>query len=249
MDYKAVKTEFKANGEKGEYAGHFSVFGNVDDGGDISHPGSFAKTIQERGQRVKVFYAHDWEKLIGPPPEELKEDSVGLLARGRLTLGSFWGNEVWALMKDGALTEGSYGYEAVKFDYEEREGKLVRHLREQKLYEISPVPLGMNPLTDLRAVKAMFRAGQGKEQDEALGEFIAIVEEFSKDVKAGRVLSAANLEKAKNALGSLQAAIDALKSLLEAAEPSDGKQARAHYALLQKRVRAAEQALSLGVRL
>lgn len=243
MEYKTVKTEFKATGEKGEFEGHFSIFGNVDDGGDISHPGSFLKTIQERGSRVKVFYAHDWMKLIGPAPE-LKEDALGLLAKGRLTLGSFWGKEAWELMKDNALNEGSYGYEAVKFDFEEREGRMIRNLREQKLYEISPVPIGMNPLTDLRAVKAMFRMGHGAEKDEALAEFIAIVESFSKDVKAGRVLSAANLERAKNALGSLQAAIDALNNLLEAAEPGDGK-AVAHSALLQK-LRAAKTALALG---
>jgi HK97 family phage prohead protease len=151
MDYKIVAAEFKAQGDQGVYEGYFSVFGNVDDGGDVIHPGAFAKTIQERGRRVKVFYAHDWNKLIGPPPEVLMEDSKGLFARGRLTLDSFWGREVWALMKDGALTEGSIGYEAVKFDYDESG---IRNLREVKLYEISPVPLGMNALTELRAVKA-----------------------------------------------------------------------------------------------
>lgn len=150
MEYKIFGAEFKAQGDKGEYEGYFSVFGNVDDGGDVIHPGAFKKTIQERGKRVKVFYAHDWLKLIGPPPDVLMEDSRGLFARGRLTLESFWGREVWALMKDRALTEGSIGYEAVKFDYDESG---IRNLREVKLYEISPVPLGMNALTELRAIK------------------------------------------------------------------------------------------------
>ena len=154
MEFKACPTEFKAAGDgtDGKYEGHFSVFGNIDDGGDIAEPGMFAKTIKENGHRVKVFFAHDWMKLIGPPPEQLAEDSVGLFAKGRLTTGSFWGNEAWQLMKDGAMTEGSFGYQTVKADFDEAG---VRHLREVKLFEISPVPLGMNALTDVQAVKAL----------------------------------------------------------------------------------------------
>lgn len=117
MEYKVAPSEFKAAGDQGQYEGHFSIFSNQDDGGDIVWPGAFSKTIAENGKRVKVFYQHDWSKLIGPTPE-LLEDSTGLLAKGRLTLDFFWGKEVWALMKDGALTEGSIGYWPIKFDYD-----------------------------------------------------------------------------------------------------------------------------------
>jgi len=152
MQYKAYPVEFKA-GDKGIYEGYFSIFGNQDDGGDVMMAGAFAKTIAERAARIKVLFGHDWSKLIGPPPE-LQEDSKGLYAKGRLTLGSFWGKEAWELMKDGALKEGSIGYEAVTSDWDQRG---VRFLKEVKLYEISPVPLGMNPLTEVQAVK-MFRS-------------------------------------------------------------------------------------------
>ena len=156
MDYKTAPVEFKAGKQPGEYEGYFSMFGNVDDGGDVMTAGAFTKTLGERAQagrsRIKVFYGHDWTKVIGPPPDVLQEDSRGLYAKGRLTLKSFWGNEVYELMADGALTEGSIGYETVKGDYSS-EG--VRLLKEVKLYEISPVPLGMNPLTTIAAVKAL----------------------------------------------------------------------------------------------
>lgn len=151
LEYKATPSEFKAEGDKGEYEGHFSVFGNVDDGGDIAERGMFTKTLEERGDRVKVFYAHDWGKLIGPTPRTIEEDAHGLFAAGRLTLGSFWGGEVWALMKDNALNEGSFGFRTIKSDYDE--GGL-RHLHEVELYEISPVPLGMNAATSVQAIKA-----------------------------------------------------------------------------------------------
>lgn len=153
LEYKVVGTEFKVDqqGEEGNYEGHFSVFGNVDDGNDISRPGMFVKTISENGHRVKVFFAHDWMKPIGPPPSILKEDQVGLFAKGKLTTGSFWGNEVWQLMKDEAITEGSFGYIPIKADFDDNG---YRNLREVKLLEISPVPLGMNPLTNIRAIKS-----------------------------------------------------------------------------------------------
>lgn len=152
LEIKSCAAEFKASGDKGEYDGHFAVFGNVDDGGDISLPGMFLKTIAERGPRVKVFYGHDWSKVLGPAPRLLEEDAVGLHAAGRLTVKSFWGNEVWELMKDNAINEGSFGYATIKADYTE-EG--WRQLKEVVLYEISPVALGMNPLTTVNAVKGL----------------------------------------------------------------------------------------------
>lgn len=161
LEYKITPTEFKAVGDKGEYEGFFSVFNNPDDGypPDIVHPGAFLKTIAENGKRVRVFYLHDWEKLLGPPPARLEEQSKGLFAAGRLTLDSFYaGQIVWPLLKDGALNEGSIGYQAVKYDWDDSG---IRHLREVKLYEVSMVPLGMNPLTQIQAVKrAVFRSAK-----------------------------------------------------------------------------------------
>ncbi len=347
MEYKVAPTEFKATGDKGEYEGHFSIFSNLDDGGDIVWPGAFTKTIAENGKRVKVFYAHDWEKLIGPTPDVLQEDATGLFAKGRLTLESFWGKEVWALMKDGALVEGSIGYWPVKFDFAD-EGR-IRNLREVRLMEISPVPLGMNALTSVRAVKAaMLRAMKaaippketpkapddepwdaaavlkecsGAKQlrlvhawvdpegdpeakssykrphhlpdgkvvwngvkgcggalmgarggvdipdadvagvekhlalhyaqfdktppwEKGLDAYFALLAQTTTEIKEGRMLSAANKDTIKTAIGALQSALDALNELLAAADPDAGKRL-AQSALLVKRLRAAELALSL----
>lgn len=248
LEYKSATVEFKATGDEGQYEGHFSIFGNVDDGRDIAHPGMFQKTITERGKRVKVFYAHDWSKLIGPPPATLKEDTVGLFAAGRLTLDSFWGKEAWVLMRDGALTEGSFGYEAVKFDFENLTGgATVRNLREVKLFEISPVPLGMNALTEIRAVKAALEKSSGQlpvtsdQSDEAMVKaYLEKWSAFVTEMKEGRVLSTASKEKVVNAISAMEGAMDALNNLLTAAEP----QKNLHSALLTKRLRAAELELA-----
>jgi HK97 family phage prohead protease len=254
MEYKSASVEFKATGDEGQYEGHFSIFGNVDDGCDVAHEGMFLKTISERSKRVKVFYAHDWSKLIGPPPAVLQEDKVGLFASGRLTLDSFWGKEAWALMRDGALTEGSFGYEAVKFDFEDLPGDMnyrrtVRHLREVKLYEISPVPLGMNALTEIRAVKAAILKsnnpqsanpqssdGSNNPDEMLVKSYLEKWNALVAEMKEGRVLSTASREKVSNAISAMEGAMAALNDLLTAAEP----QKNLHSALLEKRLRAAE---------
>lgn len=200
MRYKSLPLDLKATEqEKGGYKGHFAVFGNVDLGGDIIHPGAFTKTLQERAGRIKVFMGHDWSKLIGPPPALIKEDAIGLYAEGRLTLGSFWGKEAYALISDGALTEGSIGYYAMKWDYEETEdhSQVICNLREIMLLEISPVPLGMNPLTTVETAKSLAMQGmdwfQGRSVLETLlgkvllGERLATISTVDRNALADRL--------------------------------------------------------------
>jgi uncharacterized protein len=233
-DYKSVALEMKAEGDEGKYQGHFSIFENIDDGGDIIHAGAFAKTIQERKKRMKVFYAHDWMKLIGPPPSVLQEDSLGLYAEGKLTLDSFWGKEVWALMKDEALTEGSIGYRPVKWQYEDNDDQFLRHLYELKLYEISPVPLGMNPLTNVEAVKMLLRARDPREKIEV---FTALVKSLT-----DTDITEENAEAWQQAAREVA---DRLASFSESSEAS-AVEPQKHSTLLSRRLRlrAAELALS-----
>lgn len=359
MEIKACKVEFKATGDAGTYEGHFSVFGNVDDGSDVMVPGAFLKTIKERGHRVKIFYAHDWQKLIGPTPDVLTEDEIGLFAKGRLTLDSFWGKEAWALMKDGALNEASIGYEAIKVDYQPGDNAVpgvittpVRVLKEVKLYEISPVPIGMNNLAEIRAIKsniatiykaaipprsaevgtdewdptfikklddpkilrlihawmdpegdpskrssyqfphhtadgklsipALVTAGRAVmrvKDDEpipnedvlgvkkhlkrhfldvemdppwaekaSLQAQVELLASMQKELKEGRMLSTASKTRVQAVIDALTAALSDLNELIAAAEPSKGVDPSTHLALLSRRLRAAEMALTRATR-
>jgi uncharacterized protein len=237
LEYKSAPLEIKAAGDQGIYDGWFSIFQNIDDGGDIVYPGAFAKTIQERGKRVKVLYAHDWDKLIGPPPQVLQEDTKGLYAKGKLTLESFWGREAWALMKDGALTEGSFGYSAIpeRTDYNSNG---TRGLREIILYEISPVPLGMNPLTEVAAIKAM------KLGDDSGEAYLTALHAVVQQLKEGRVLSSTNLSLVKNVHGSLAELMGLLEDLINAAAPEPEK--GIHPAPLEEQLRLQELKLTLA---
>ena len=223
MEYKAVPLELKAaSGDEGLVEGYFSVFSNLDDGGDIMMPGAFDKTLQENGKRIKVLYQHDAMKLIGPAPMELHPDSKGLYAKTRLTIsrngqrGSFWADEAWALMKDGALTEGSIGYQSIpaRTDYNQNG---TRALHEVKLWEISPVPWGMNALTELRAVKAL---AVGDEVE----TYMRVLGTLTTELKAGRVLSASNLDKVTAVQNAMTELMDILQELIDAAAPAPDKE-------------------------
>src|SRR5438132_167107 len=108
----ATKTATISNAAKPiTHADFGCTAGHVGLADDVMTAGAFSKTLAERAAKIKIFYMHDWEKLLGPAPEVIQEDSRGLYAKGRFTLASFWaGQVVWPLMKDGALTEGSIGY-------------------------------------------------------------------------------------------------------------------------------------------
>lgn len=137
---------------------YFAVYGNVDNVGDKMFNGAFAKSIKERKSQIKVLWQHDaTQPPIGVPlvieehdrdrlPRELLErypEATGGLYGEVKYLDTPRGNEVYVGIKEGAITENSIGYSAIK-QKRERE---YRGLMECKLYDISPVNWGANPAT------------------------------------------------------------------------------------------------------
>jgi len=165
--------------------GYFAVCGNFD-GKDIIDKGAFKKTLQEQGHRVKSFWIHDFFEPIGKP-KELKEVSRGklpqkLLERAPEATGGLYaelkisrtrrGDEALTLAKDGVLDEGSIGFDTVKEGkvvHEELDGMEVRHIKELKLYDVSPVPLAMNPAAIITDVKSAW-----EEKVEETDDFIHV---------------------------------------------------------------------------
>ena len=143
--------------------GFASVFGNVDDGGDIVHPGAFTKTLNEGMSRLRFLWQHDTE---APPTaaiksaREVKRDELptevkskypqatgGLLVE-REYLSTPRAEEILAGYKAGIAFEMSFGYETIKSDFSTVGDKQrARNLRELKGYEFSDVLWGMNPAT------------------------------------------------------------------------------------------------------
>lgn len=153
-----------------------SVFGVLDDGGDIVVPGAYAKTITERGRRIRVLDGHNSHSVmhvVGVPlamrelsraelPAEIlsqwPEATGGLWTRTQYLLNTEEGAGVFARIASGALAEYSIGYQVMQAGYQDVEwrGSIVpaRLLKEIKLWEYSPVVWGMNPATATVQVKA-----------------------------------------------------------------------------------------------
>lgn len=165
MEFKTV-SEFKVIESARVVTGYPSICGNVDDGGDLVRLGAYRKTLQERGERFRWLWQHDY----GHPPtakilevrevgrEDLPEalvqlypEAEGALRVKREYLDTPRGNEVLLAIQSGALSEMSIGYDPILVEYPENVlvgGRPVRRvLREMRLWEFSDVNWGMNAAT------------------------------------------------------------------------------------------------------
>ncbi len=153
MNSLDLQIEFKAFGESsGAFEGYASMFGNVDLGGDVIERGAFKEIAKGRDGRVKVLYQHNMRDPIGVA--EVEQDDHGLKFKGQLILESASARGAYALMKGGALDGMSIGYDVLPGGAEQLKSG-VRRLTALKLWEISPVTFGMNPLAGVDSVKGL----------------------------------------------------------------------------------------------
>lgn len=165
----------KADTESGILKAYVSIFGIEDDSwmNDIIELGAFKKTIAERGpagsRKIRVLWMHQKGEVIGKVltleehsrdmlPEHIRERyplaSGGLYAETQLIMDVQRGREAFALYRDGALDEWSIGFDAIDKKFEEVDKRVIRRLKEIKLWEYSPVTWGANPATATVEVKS-----------------------------------------------------------------------------------------------
>ena len=103
--------------EKGVIVKAINAFGNEDAHGDISMKGSFNKTIQERGARLKWYLNHKQDQLLGVPLETSPTD-LYLVQKSRINLNKQIGRDTYEDYKmyasEGKTLEHSIGVTAVK---------------------------------------------------------------------------------------------------------------------------------------
>jgi HK97 family phage prohead protease len=174
MEHKTMSAPVKVIDDR-TVVGYPSIFGNIDSGADRVWKGAFKKTLKENASRVQHLWQHDF----GSPPtakivslrevgtDELPVEIIqkfpevtGGLELTREYLRSSRADEILEGIKAGVITEMSFGYDPIKWDYEELDGKeaglrynIVRNLRELRLWDTSDVNWGMNSATV--AAKAM----------------------------------------------------------------------------------------------
>ncbi len=145
-----VPIEIKSISEEGSFEGYASIFGNVDLGGDIIEQGAFKKIITNKEGKVVVLNQHNTHDPIGTAT--VKQDKKGLSFKGNLILEAPSAKSVHALIKGGALSGMSIGYDVLDGGSKILESG-IRQLKSLKLWEISLVTFGMNPLAGVESVK------------------------------------------------------------------------------------------------
>lgn len=163
--------------EKGIVEHLVAISGNVDEGGDRIVFGAFTKSIAERGQRVKVLDQHSTDsvtRIVGKPlqlrevsraelPSEVldfaPDATGGLLATTQYAIDTTRGRDVFNLVKGGFAPESSIGYDATEKSNDRERGpdgkeRIVRNLKQVRLWEYSNVIFGMNPATAVVSAKA-----------------------------------------------------------------------------------------------
>ena len=237
MDLKSVTlTGIKAGENEGLEPGQFEAYASTwikepDSYGDIVRKGAFAETIREwkaSGQTLPILFGHD---LVDPFSNiggavDLKEDERGLLVRAQLDLENPKAAQVYRMLKGRRINQMSFAYDVLEDAIVELEEKAVgqgkrtaRELRKMALHEISVVPFGANSDTEVLAVKALAAGIDG--------------------LKAGKVLSAKNLE-------SLIVARDSLTTVIKAAgEDNDSDDEASSAAASEDEAQAGKSSLDL----
>jgi HK97 family phage prohead protease len=247
-----------------------SVMGNLDDYSDRMWPGSFQKTIQERGDRILHLWQHDFSS---PPIAVIK--SIREVARAELPpvviqrapeasggvevvreyLNTPRAQEVLESLRAGAPLEMSFAYDAVKYDFEEKpdakyEWDRIRNLREIRLYETSDVLWGANDATV--ASKSLLLPF-----DFVLRQLVERLTEMQDEAKAGQRNSTEDLARinsiAKLAIDLGATNVKLLDEQLQEIDPTDDGKSRAAAAaaltqtpdLYKYKLAAAERMLAL----
>jgi HK97 family phage prohead protease len=203
-------------GGAGEFTALVSVFGNVDSYGDVVMPGAFERTLKEwsaSGYRIPVYWGHnlsDPDYNIGEVVEAVETDR-GLQVRARLDMESPKAPQVYRLLKGGRVKEFSFGYSVRDAGWGEKDDREVYELRDIALYEVSVVPVGANPETELQTIKM-----HAERTAKAGARAVAAMQE-----KAGRILSAKNEDALREVRDELERAIEGIDEVLSALEPDE----------------------------
>ena len=162
MLHKSFKVlETKTDGEHGEFTALVSTFGNVDHVGDRIVRGAYAKTLQDwrkSGDPLPIILAHQWDDVMAhvgyANAADIQETAKGLVVKGTLDVDDNpVAKQVHKLMKRRTLKEFSIGY-TVPPGGEHRAKDGANEITEIELSECGPCLKGIDPKTELQAVKS-----------------------------------------------------------------------------------------------
>lgn len=119
---------------------------------------SIADHRKRNNRPVRMLYMHDRRQQIGMfPIETVREDERGLFGVGHINLGTQKGQEVYALARQGAISDFSIGFSIEKTEhvrFEEIDGIEIRYIMKATIHEGSLVDEPMNKDAMVTSVKA-----------------------------------------------------------------------------------------------
>lgn len=157
LQHKSAGDKLLEVADTGRFSGYASVFGVLDDQGEIIHKGAFADTLasyEEAGKRIPVIYLHNLKEPVGYI-EKAVEDDVGLWVEGVIMHEtSAKASEAYSFVKEGVISEMSVGFyympDATVYDAE----KGVTNIYKTDFREVSLVVIGSNSGSRIVAVKS-----------------------------------------------------------------------------------------------
>lgn len=152
VTFRAAAADTPSDGRIGTLVGYAALFNSdtiIDswEGKFVERiaPRAFARTLEQRGDKVKVLFNHGFDPSVGDKPlgkpEVMREDRKGLYVEVPIDDTSY-GRDIVASLRSGALDGQSFRFsvKAEKWDDPTDAKSLpVRTIREVELYEFGPV--------------------------------------------------------------------------------------------------------------
>jgi HK97 family phage prohead protease len=161
---QALEPAIDIDESKGIVRVYINKFNVVDAAGDVSLPGSFSKTFNERLKKMWWLLNHDWEKSLGLTLS-LEEDGIGSIATGQFNLKKEIARDTFSdyllFAENGRSLQHSVRVEPIKYLIEkDAKGRDIMKVSEWKMREWStltqPAAIEDTPLISIKAEKELF---------------------------------------------------------------------------------------------
>ena len=231
MQYRSFPTDFNPSPDEKKIVGYAAVFNLLsDDLGGFREkilPGAFTKTVQEAD--VRAFWNHNTDFPLGRVKNgtlQLEEDVTGL--HYVITPpDTSYARDLKENIRNGTVDQSSFAFEIVKRSMESQKGMTIQILHEVRLIDVSPVsiPAYTQTWTALRSMAQELSGGLRLEdvvrEDP---DFVRrCLEGLNIYARAGRVLSASNEDRLRQAMAMMEEVLAQLEKQPEqAAAPSFG---------------------------
>lgn len=214
---KTVEGELTAVDDNGSFTLYALVFGNVDRQGDLIEP----KAVTNVPEFVKdgwIALNHDATAKPTALIDSAIQDDHGLKVTGRFHSHPD-AQHVRSYVKErldaGKAVKTSIGY-LVPADgerYEKQNGRMVRHITKLSVYEASFVNLPANPEAEVVSAKSISELPEDHDMAAEQGLLEALKVALGLQTKAGRKMSAANIEKCKGYVEKCMSNVKAMKAV------------------------------------